>query len=1161
VIESFKKSDNKPEWMFLEVLPVIPPELRPLVPLDGGRFATSDLNDLYRRVINRNNRLKKLLELHAPEVIVRNEKRMLQEAVDALLDNGRRGHAVRGPGNRPLKSLSDMLKGKQGRFRQNLLGKRVDYSGRSVIVVGPELKMHQCGLPKKMALELFKPFIIKKLEDRGYVHTIKSARKMVERVKPEVWDILAEVIQDHHVLLNRAPTLHRQGIQAFQPVLIEGRAIQIHPLVCTAFNADFDGDQMAVHVPLSSEAQLEARFLMLSTNNINSTANGRPIVTPTQDIVLGSYYVTKELPGAKGEGKVFSSVQEVIIAHEANQVGKHAKIKVRRNGKLIETTVGRILFNQVIPNELPYVNRVMNKKELGDLVALCYEKLGQEKTVKLLDDIKELGFKYASKAGITVSIDDMKIPKDKPEILKRSYKEVAEIENQYKKGIITAGERYNKVIDIWTHTTDEIAEVMFENLKKDEYGFNPIFMMADSGARGSKMQIRQLAGMRGLMAKPLQKITGSIGEIIESPITANFREGLTVLEYFISTHGARKGLADTALKTADAGYLTRRLVDVAQEVIINVDDCGTSNGIRVGAIKEGIEIIEPLKDRIAGRIAADNVANLLTSEVIVKAGQMITEEIAERLEEAGIEEIRVRSVLTCELERGVCAKCYAINLANGRLVQIGEAVGIIAAQSIGEPGTQLTLRTFHVGGAASRALEQSKIEVGKSGRVRFHNLRVVENRNKELLVLNRNGEISVYDDKGRTLETHMVPFGSTLKFKENDSIKDGQLLAHWDLYKVPIFTEVSGVVKLQDVIRGVTVREEIDQTTGLKERAIIEYKDENLSPRCLIINPETGEAIKSYRLPTGSLINVMDGDKVLAGDVLSKIPREMSKTRDITGGLPRVAELFEARRPKSNAVIAKISGSVRFGGTSKGYQKIIISNTEGKKTVEEEYSVPYGKHMNVHEGDYVRAGDALTDGPVDPHDILEVQGEAAVQEYLLGKVQEVYRLQGVKINDKHIEVIIRQMMRKVVVQEEGDTEFLPRQQVDKVKFKKENDRVVDKDGKPATARTILLGITKASLGTESFISAASFQETTKVLTEAAVSGKIDDLRGLKENVIMGHLIPAGTGSAFYKGMKIKVDEPEEELPIGITAAPPAEIDEADFKMEDGDGDKKILDQA
>jgi DNA-directed RNA polymerase subunit beta' len=1161
VIESFKKSDNKPEWMFLEVLPVIPPELRPLVPLDGGRFATSDLNDLYRRVINRNNRLKKLLELHAPEVIVRNEKRMLQEAVDALLDNGRRGHAVRGPGNRPLKSLSDMLKGKQGRFRQNLLGKRVDYSGRSVIVVGPELKMHQCGLPKKMALELFKPFIIKKLEDRGYVHTIKSARKMVERVKPEVWDILAEVIQDHHVLLNRAPTLHRQGIQAFQPVLIEGRAIQIHPLVCTAFNADFDGDQMAVHVPLSSEAQLEARFLMLSTNNINSTANGRPIVTPTQDIVLGSYYVTKELPGAKGEGKVFSSVQEVIIAHEANQVGKHAKIKVRRNGKLIETTVGRILFNQVIPNELPYVNRVMNKKELGDLVALCYEKLGQEKTVKLLDDIKELGFKYASKAGITVSIDDMKIPKDKPEILKRSYKEVAEIENQYKKGIITAGERYNKVIDIWTHTTDEIAEVMFENLKRDEHGFNPIFMMADSGARGSKMQIRQLAGMRGLMAKPLQKITGSIGEIIESPITANFREGLTVLEYFISTHGARKGLADTALKTADAGYLTRRLVDVAQEVIINVDDCGTSNGIRVGAIKEGIEIIEPLKDRIAGRIAADNVANLLTSEVIVKAGQMITEEIAERLEEAGIEEIRVRSVLTCELERGVCAKCYAINLANGRLVQIGEAVGIIAAQSIGEPGTQLTLRTFHVGGAASRALEQSKIEVGKSGRVRFHNLRVVENRNKELLVLNRNGEISVYDDKGRTLETHMVPFGSTLKFKENDTIKDGQLLANWDLYKVPIFTEVSGVVKLQDVIRGVTVREEIDQTTGLKERAIIEYKDENLSPRCLIINPDTEEAIKSYRLPTGSLINVMDGDKVLAGDVLSKIPREMSKTRDITGGLPRVAELFEARRPKSNAVIAKISGSVRFGGTSKGYQKIIISNTEGKKAVEEEYSVPYGKHMNVHEGDYVRAGDALTDGPVDPHDILEVQGEAAVQEYLLGKVQEVYRLQGVKINDKHIEVIIRQMMRKVVVQEEGDTEFLPRQQVDKVKFKKENDRVADKDGKPATARTILLGITKASLGTESFISAASFQETTKVLTEAAVSGKIDDLRGLKENVIMGHLIPAGTGSAFYKGMKIKVDEPEEELPIGITAAPLAEIDEADFKMEDGDGDKKILDQA
>jgi DNA-directed RNA polymerase subunit beta' len=1161
VIESFRKSDNKPEWMFLEVLPVIPPELRPLVPLDGGRFATSDLNDLYRRVINRNNRLKKLLELHAPEVIVRNEKRMLQEAVDALLDNGRRGHAVRGPGNRPLKSLSDMLKGKQGRFRQNLLGKRVDYSGRSVIVVGPELKMHQCGLPKKMALELFKPFIIKKLEDRGYVHTIKSARKMVERVKPEVWDILAEVIRDHHVLLNRAPTLHRQGIQGFQPVLIEGRAIQIHPLVCTAFNADFDGDQMAVHVPLSSEAQMEARFLMLSTNNINSTSNGRPIVTPTQDIVLGSYYITKEMPGDKGEGKVFGSVQEVVIAFESKQVGKHARIKVRRNGKLIETTVGRVLFNMVIPAGLPYINRVMTKKELGDLVALCYEKLGQEQTVKLLDDIKEVGFKFATMAGITVSIDDMLIPKDKVEILKRSYKDVAEIESQYKKGIITAGERYNKVIDIWTHTTDEIAEVMFENLKQNNHGFNPIYMMADSGARGSKMQIRQLAGMRGLMAKPLQKITGSIGEIIESPITANFREGLTVLEYFISTHGARKGLADTALKTADAGYLTRRLVDVAQEVIINAEDCGTANGIRVSAIKEGIEIIEPLKDRITGRVAVDNVANLLTSEVIVKGGQAITEEIADKLEEAGIEQIRVRSVLTCELERGVCAKCYGVNLANGKVVQIGESVGIIAAQSIGEPGTQLTLRTFHVGGAASRALEQSKIESHKNGKVRFHNLKVVENRNKELIVLNRNGEISVYDEKGRAMENHVVPFGSTLRVREDDTVKDGQLLASWDLYKVPIFTEVSGVVKLQDVIRGVTVREEIDSSTGLKERAVIEYKDENLSPRCVIVDPKSGEAIKSYRLPTGSLINVIDGDKIMAGDILSKIPREISKTRDITGGLPRVAELFEARRPKGNAVIAKISGTVGFGIASKGYQKVLISNTEGKKTIEEEYAIPYGKHLNIHEGDFIRAGDALTDGPVDPHDILEVQGEGAVQEYLLSKVQEVYRLQGVKINDKHIEVIIRQMMRKVVVQEPGDTEFLPKQQVDKGKFKGENDRVQEKDGKTATARPVLLGITKASLGTESFISAASFQETTKVLTEAAVSGKMDELRGLKENVIMGHLIPAGTGSPFYKGVKIKVDEPEEELPEGISTAPPsADLDDAELKAEEGISGKKSLDQ-
>ena len=1164
VIESFRKSDNKPEWMFLEVLPVIPPELRPLVPLDGGRFATSDLNDLYRRVINRNNRLKKLLELHAPEVIVRNEKRMLQEAVDALLDNGRRGHAVRGPGNRPLKSLSDMLKGKQGRFRQNLLGKRVDYSGRSVIVVGPELKMHQCGLPKKMALELFKPFIIKKLEDRGYVHTIKSARKMVERVKPEVWDILAEVIRDHHVLLNRAPTLHRQGIQAFQPVLIEGRAIQIHPLVCTAFNADFDGDQMAVHVPLSSEAQMEARFLMLSTNNINSTSNGRPIVTPTQDIVLGSYYLTKEKPGDVGEGKVFANAQEVIIAFEEQKVGIHAKIKVRRNAKLIDTTVGRVVFNQIIPSGLPYVNRVMTKKELGDLVALSYEKLGQDITVKLLDDIKDIGFRFATRAGITVSIEDMKIPKDKPEILKRSYKEVAEIENQYKKGIITAGERYNKVIDIWTHTTDEIAEVMFENLKRDVHGFNPIYMMADSGARGSKMQIRQLAGMRGLMAKPLQKITGSIGEIIESPITANFREGLTVLEYFISTHGARKGLADTALKTADAGYLTRRLVDVAQEVIINADDCGTVNGIRVGAIKEGIEIIEPLKDRIAGRIAVDNVANLLTSEVIVKSGQVITEEIGEKLEEAGIEQIRVRSVLTCELERGVCAKCYGVNMANGRLVQIGEAVGIIAAQSIGEPGTQLTLRTFHVGGAASRALEQSKIESTKNGRVRFHNLKLVENRNKEYIVLNRNGEISVYDEKGRAMENFVVPFGSALKVKEDGTVKEGQLLAHWDLYKVPIFTEVGGTVRLQDVIRGVTVREEIDESTGLMERAIMEYKDENLSPRCLIMNPETGEALKSYRLPTGSLINVIDGDKIMAGDVLAKIPREISKTRDITGGLPRVAELFEARRPKNAAVIAKIGGTVTYGTASKGHQTIILTNTEGKKSVEEEYSIPYGKHMNTHEGDFVRAGDALTDGAVDPHDILEVQGEAAVQEYLLSKVQEVYRLQGVRINDKHIEVIVRQMMRKVVIQEPGETEFLPKQQVDKAKFKKENERVLDKDQKLSTARPILLGITKASLGTESFISAASFQETTKVLTEAAVSGKIDDLRGLKENVIMGHLIPAGTGSPSYRALTIDVDEPEEALPAGITSAPPVvemSLDEGEFKGESELSEKKSLDQA
>ncbi len=1150
VLESFLHSDNKPEWMFLEVLPVIPPELRPLVPLDGGRFATSDLNDLYRRVINRNNRLKKLLELKAPEVIVRNEKRMLQEAVDALLDNGRRGHAVRGPGNRPLKSLSDMLKGKQGRFRQNLLGKRVDYSGRSVIVVGPELKMYQCGLPKIMALELFKPFIIKKLEDRGYVHTIKSARKMVERVKPEVWDILAEVIQDHCVLLNRAPTLHRQGIQAFQPVLIEGKAIQIHPLVCTAFNADFDGDQMAVHVPLSSESQLEAKLLMLSTNNINHTANGRPIVTPTQDIVLGCYYLTKERPGVLGEGRIFSNAQEVQVAFDAGEVAKHAKITVRLNGKRFETTVGRVQFNQILPAGLPYVNRLLTKKELGDLVALCYEKLGTDVTVKFLDDMKELGYRNATRGGITVSIDDMKVPLAKPEILKRSYKEVAEIESQYKKGIITAGERYNKVIDIWTHTTDQIADVMFSGLQQDRQGFNPIFIMADSGARGSKMQIRQLAGMRGLMAKPIQKITGSIGEIIESPITANFREGLTALEYFISTHGARKGLADTALKTADAGYLTRRLVDVSQEVIVNAMDCGTNNGIRVGSIKEGLEVVEPMKDRIVGRVALDNVANLLTAEVIIKNGQIITESIAQKLEEAGIEQIRIRSVLTCELERGVCAKCYGVSLADNKLIHLGEAVGIIAAQSIGEPGTQLTLRTFHVGGTASRALEQSKAEARRPGRVRFHNLRAVENRNKELVVLNRNGEISVYDEKGRAVEHYIIPFGAILKVREEDHVKEGQLMAAWDLYKIPIFTEVAGVVKLQDLVKGVTMKEEIDEATGLKERQIIEYKDDNFSPRCVIISPESGELIKSYHLPTGALLSVEDGQKVFAGDVLSRLPRESSKTRDITGGLPRVAELFEGRRPKSAAVVAKITGTVKLLGASKGVQKLLIVNTEGKKTVEHEYAIPFGKHLNVHEGDLVRSGDALTDGPIDPHDILEVQGEYAVQEYLLSKVQEVYRLQGVKINDKHIEVIVRQMMRKVVIQESGDTEFLPKQQVDRVKFNKENDRIGEKDGKPATARTILLGITKASLGTESFISAASFQETTKVLTEAAVSGKIDTLQGLKENVIMGHLIPAGTGSLSYKGVEMQVDEPEEELPVGVTA-PPSLLDEVEFAGEEG----------
>jgi len=1123
VVEAFRKSGNKPEWMVLEVVPVLPPELRPLVPLDGGRFATSDLNDLYRRVINRNNRLKKLIDLKAPDVIVRNEKRMLQEAVDALFDNGRRGHAVKGPGNRPLKSLSDMLKGKQGRFRQNLLGKRVDYSGRSVIVVGPDLKLWQCGLPKKMALELFKPFIIKKLEERGYVHTIKSAKKMVEKVKPEVWDILEEVLRDHPIMLNRAPTLHRQGIQAFMPVLVEGKAIKVHPLVCAAFNADFDGDQMAVHIPLSAEAQLEARVLMISTSNILSTASGRPIIVPSQDIVLGCYYLTKERPGDRGEGQVYSSPKEVLIALDADAVAYHALIKVRMNGKLVDTTAGRVYFNQeVISAKMGYVNKVLNKKALTDLVARCYKELGTYETVLLLDKMKEIGFKFATRAGITVAMDDMKVPGSKPVMIEQAKKEVAAIEKQYQQGVITDGERYNKVIDIWTHTTDAIAEVMMGELNRDRSGFNPIFMMADSGARGSKMQIRQLAGMRGLMAKPQQKITGATGEIIEQPIIANFREGLTVLEYFISTHGARKGLADTALKTADAGYLTRRLVDVAQEVIISAEDCGTLNGISIGAIREGSEIIEPLKDRILGRVALDNVVDLLTDEVLVRSGQEITEEIAEKIENAVVEKIRIRSVLTCESRRGVCAKCYGRNLATGKPVNVGEAVGIIAAQSIGEPGTQLTLRTFHIGGTASRVLEVSKIEVKNDGVVRFQNIRSIVNTQGDILVLNRNAEIGIYDSRGAERELYPVPYGTVLKVKDGAQVKKGEVIALWDLYNVPIFTEVVGRVHFEDIIEGVTMKEQTDEATGLIGRVIIEHKEENLHPQ-IVIRGQEGHVLATYAIPTGAYFSVDDGSEIKAGDVLAKIPREISKTRDITGGLPRVAELFEARKPKGAATISEIDGAVNFSGLVRGLRKIIVKHETG---IEKEYFVPQGKHLNVRDGDRVQAGEPLTDGPINPHDILEIKGENEVQEYLVNKVQEVYRLQGVSINDKHIEVIVRQLLRKIVIEDSGDTDFLVGVQVDRFAFRDENERVVKNGGKPATARPVLLGITKASLGTESFLSAASFQETTRVLTEAAVAGKVDELRGLKENIIMGHIIAAGTGMPYLRKIR---EEAEAEM--------------------------------
>jgi len=1111
VIEDLRRSGNKPEWMVLEILPVIPPDLRPLVPLEGGRFASSDLNDLYRRVINRNNRLKKLIALGAPDIIVRNEKRMLQESVDALIENGRHGRPVMGPQNRPLKSLSDMLKGKQGRFRQNLLGKRVDYSGRSVIVVGPELKLHQCCLPQQMALELFEPFIIKKLREKGFVHTIKGARRMVERARVEVWDILEGVISGHPVLLNRAPTLHRLSIQAFYPVLVEGKAIKLHPLVCAPFNADFDGDQMAVHVPLSLEAQAEAKLLMLSVNNIFSPADGRPIISPSQDMILGTHYLTLERAGAKGEGILFSSADEVITAYQDEEVGLHAKIKLRivENGerKIEETTPGRVIFNGILPKGFRYVNETLNKKKVSEIISECYNNFGHEATIKLLDDIKDLGFEYATLGGISISVDDLKIPPQKKECIDEANEELAKVEDQYKKGIITERERHNKIIDVWTRTTDRVSDLVFKNMGI----FNPIYMMADSGARGSKLQVRQLAGMRGLMAKPS-------GEIIETPITSNFREGLGVLEFFISTHGARKGLADTALKTADAGYLTRRLVDVAQEVIVIEEDCKTVNGITVSEIVEGDEIVVSLRERIVGRVALDNIVDVVSDEIIVKSGEEITDEKADKIERLGLEKIRIRSGLTCESERGVCIKCYGRNLATGKLAEIGEAVGVIAAQSIGEPGTQLTMRTFHIGGTASRVAERAFIKAREDGTVIFHNLKVVS-KGKNFIVLNRNGMVSINDEHGIELQRNPVPQGSFILAGDGKNVEKGKIFVRWDPYSLPILSEVGGKVKYEDIIDKVTIQEEMNLNTGRKERVVVEFKGD-YHPQLLILS-DKDEVAGIYPLPTGAHIMVDEKNKVEAGDVIAKTPRLVAKTRDITGGLPRVAELFEARRPKSPAVISEIEGFVEFT-EEKGERKIIVRSPTGMKR---EYDIPSGSHPIVYRGDQVMAGQQLTEGPIVLQDILRVCGDKVLQEYLVNEVQEVYRLQGVRINDKHIELIIREMLKKVKINDPGDTEFLPGEAVDKWDFRKENEKAVKKGGKPATAAPLLLGITKASLSTKSFISAASFQETTRVLTDAATAGKVDDLQGLKENVIVGHLIPAGTGLKIYREVEVEKCQP------------------------------------
>ena len=1160
LMESFLESGNRPEWMILKVLPVLPPDLRPLVPLDGGRFATSDLNDLYRRVINRNNRLKRLLDLSAPDIIVRNEKRMLQEAVDALLDNGRRGRAITGSNKRPLKSLADMIKGKQGRFRQNLLGKRVDYSGRSVIVIGPELKLHQCGIPKKMALELFKPFIFSKLQRLGQATTIKAAKKMVEREEAQVWDILEDVIREHPVLLNRAPTLHRLGIQAFEPVLIEGKAIQLHPLVCTAFNADFDGDQMAVHVPLSLEAQLEARALMMSTNNILSPANGEPIIVPSQDVVLGLYYMTRERVNARGEGGLFTDVAEVHRAFHSGAVDLQARIRVRltdhpQDGEgepaertaIRQTTVGRALLSEILPQGLPFemIDQDMDKKAISSALNACYRRVGLKETVVFADQLMYTGFYYATQAGISIGVDDMVVPEEKPRILSEAEAEVKEIEDQYASGLVTNGERYNKVVDIWSHTNDQVARAMMDKLgteevidaegnKAEQTSFNSIFMMADSGARGSAAQIRQLAGMRGLMAKP-------DGSIIETPITANFREGLNVLQYFISTHGARKGLADTALKTANSGYLTRRLVDVAQDVVVTDPDCGTTRGLEMTPIVEGGDVLEPLRERVLGRVIAEPIYRPGSDEVALEAGTLLDEPLVEEMERMGVDRVLVRSPITCESRYGVCAQCYGRDLARGHGVNMGESVGVIAAQSIGEPGTQLTMRTFHIGGAASRAASVNNVQVKQAGIVRLHNLKTVQNKDGNLVAVSRSGELAIMDEHGRERERYKIPYGAMLTAGDDAQVEGGQIIANWDPHTHPVVTEIAGRIQFIEMEEGVTVQRETDEITGLSSVVVMDPKQrtaggKDLRPMVKLVDEEgnnltfPGTSIDAaYYLPSGAVVIVEDGTEVSVGDVLARIPQETSKTRDITGGLPRVADLFEARKPKEPAILAEYSGTVSFGKDTKGKQRLVITDSEGES---HEELIPKWRNVTVFEGEHVERGDTIADGEPNPHDILRLLGVERLAEYLVKEIQDVYRLQGVKINDKHIETIIRQMLRKVEVTHPGDSRFLKGEQVDFVRVLEENERLASDQAK-AVAEPVLLGITKASLSTESFISAASFQETTRVLTEAAVRGARDDLRGLKENVIVGRLIPAGTGLAYH-------EQRRRERELGYTLGIPGE---------------------